>query len=986
MGADVVHLVLRGRRQDRRLRGSKSLTALCVVGLSFGMTSAALANCAAPNSIVECTGDTPTTGYGDGTQTNLVIHVNPKSSVSGGTTATNAGMELGAGNSILNEGAITGNASGITAAGALGVQNTGTLTGKAGSGIVTTGTGALTLTNSGTLQGTTAGYTSAGTANVTNAGSILGGTMGGTSVGDLSLTNTGLIQGTSVGLNAGQDPGSGNATIVNSGLIQATSASGTSIRTGGVLTLTNTGQVVGGISSYAGADITNNGQINGNSTSAISTFGNVKVTNKGSITTSANLGGGISAISSAHDATIINNGTLSVSGPFGTTISSSTLTLTNTGTVAASNIATAINTQQNATITNTNVISAGDDSTAIRTGGDLTLVNKGSVSVGSATVPIYTTTAISVGGVATITNTGNISTGPKGATTAISSTGALTLANSGSVSTQGAGSTTIAGASNTNVTNAGSLQANGLGSTTLKSTGNTTVVNTGTMSGDVVILTGGKATITNKGAINAGTTAVQAAGDIAMSNTGTLTGLTGILSGGSIVLDNSNSIATSGKGSVAVSALNAISLTNSGTISGETGIQVTGLAPTKGSSITNTGKIIGTGGTAIQLSNAADIIDLGANSIIGGAIKTGGGGDTITIDGSGRGAKVIAFDTLTNAKVTVTGTDHYAIVGNSVVIADNSSQRVQDRSIADVRESIGDLTHGRLNSAAQRTAADPLGGLWIQGFGSASNQQASGTNYGASTRHGGAIGGFEDNTVQSLHVGVFAGGAIGTGTDKGTGDAARGTYALGGGYARWSPNVLVVEADFVGGMVSNATSRTLVTNLSNTGTDTTKGTTKGHFISPSLGIGVKIALDDVTTLTPGLRVRYLSTQMNSETETGAVSAVSITDGARSSRNLDGRVQVEAEHKVRFANGTLSFFETIGVLGQNQTGSSSSMIIQGADLTLGAPTAARVWGGFGSAAFEWRNATGTSLYASLQGEWHNDRTLTAKGRAGAMWRF
>ena len=63
---------------------------------------------------------------------------------------------------------------------------------------------------------------------------------------------------------------------------------------------------------------------------------------------------------------------------------------------------------------------------------------------------------------------------------------------------------------------------------------------------------------------------------------------------------------------------------------GERGIRALG-AGNVGSTITNSGKIAGTGGTAIKLMPAADTLTLLPGSQIIGAIDMGGGADTINI-------------------------------------------------------------------------------------------------------------------------------------------------------------------------------------------------------------------------------------------------------------------------------------------------------------------------------------------------------------------
>ncbi|MDP1882999.1 MAG: hypothetical protein Q8K88_08985, partial [Bradyrhizobium sp.] len=90
-------------------------------------------------------------------------------------------------------------------------------------------------------------------------------------------------------------------------------------------------------------------------------------------------------------------------------------------------------------------------------------------------------------------------------------------------------------------------------------------------------------------------------------------------------------------GAVGIFAGNA-QINNAGTISGRIGIEANFAG--FGTAITNSGTIIGTGGTAVRLTGAADTLTLLTGSRVVGTVDMGGGNDTVNILVTGSNTRV----------------------------------------------------------------------------------------------------------------------------------------------------------------------------------------------------------------------------------------------------------------------------------------------------------------------------------------------------------
>jgi uncharacterized protein with beta-barrel porin domain len=284
----------------------------------------------APGTTVTCsgatTGQNAPHGYGDGSQTGIIINVLSGASVAGAPASGGHGLNLAGANTINNSGTltgagvaagiggngvnITGNSSVITTSGTV-VGGSNATSGIGGGGIFISGN-ASNVANSGTLIGGNVAVSGIGgsgleilgnNSTINNSGATTGGNAGtGASIGGDGITvlgtnNTIVNSGSSTGGNSGDGASvggngiialNGHNTIINSGtarggnagIVGASSVIGGDgiLAAGGNNSVVNTGTVVGGNGVGAGSQAGNGALLSG---------GNNALTNGGVIAVGA---------------------------------------------------------------------------------------------------------------------------------------------------------------------------------------------------------------------------------------------------------------------------------------------------------------------------------------------------------------------------------------------------------------------------------------------------------------------------------------------------------------------------------------------------------------------------------------------------------------------------------------------------------------------------------------------------------------------------
>ncbi|MGA8077088.1 MAG: autotransporter domain-containing protein [Xanthobacteraceae bacterium] len=336
--------------------------------------------------------------------------------------------------------------------------------------------------------------------------------------------------------------------------------------------------------------------------------------------------------------------------PTGITINNSTIggSVSNAGTITASSgIGIAIN--SNATVSG-GIVNSGTISASVGSGISVSsvaqfgsssagggIVNSGTISAGGDAISLSNVTSFYGG----ISNSGTISAGGSGIFVKTVSTFSGGISNSGTISAgKGILVSEVAvfgsGSAGGGIVNSGTISAGG----------------TGIDVRDVTNFSGG---ISNSGTISASGgdglyvygSSVFAGG---ITNGGTITGVSGIVLGSGTAansistftggISNSGTIVATGAMAAAIS-ISTIpvftgGISNTGTISGFTGISVSGSGP---ASVFDSGAIVGTGGTAVDLSGnaAGNTFTLGPGYSITGSVL-GQGSDTFQLGGSGNGS------------------------------------------------------------------------------------------------------------------------------------------------------------------------------------------------------------------------------------------------------------------------------------------------------------------------------------------------------------
>lgn len=696
----------------------------------------------------------------------------------------------------------------------------------------------------------------------------------------------------------------------------------------------------------------------------------------------------------------------------------------------------------NATSTNSGTV-AQDITTSAQDGGNAQANNSGTTS-GS----IFTSTSIVsalVGGSATTNNYGNI--GGSVATTADGG-GNATTNNSGTIAgflnTQtsnggagfGAGTATSinSGSADFIITqtfdggnavaiNSGKLLNSGFGPGILNATvegGNATTVNTGFVNGGIFTATG----------LSSGD------GNAATSNYGTVIGPVVVLAGanggaGNASLFNGGRIY--GDVSVVTGSVGVATLTNAGLIDGsylygfpDTAIDLTQFDPTTPTTlnIMPGSRIIG----EIFLNGDAFIPGTGTavNIFSGHDISS-----VLTFGGAGCGCLGVGGLTDTGSTVNVTGGAPYVINGNTVAILDPTAFANANRNVVDVTRTITSLVTSRLTNptpisgdgssaigfapsgnVARDMANDAFSGIpalayasndrvllsnpsftaadgtsiWAQGFGGQRIQQADApTLRSVSNFYGGVLG--IDKTVQpGLRLGGFiGGGAIKSNIDLNSGSTSS-DIGLGGVYGRYAMGRAFLDFSLLGGYSSNDVKRTIANNLVPGGYEYAAGKYSGWFISPEVAYGFQRSLGNNLTLTPSARVRYLAAGFGGYQENGSTTNLSVA--SRTSHNFEERGEFKLTHSTSATpTEQLQLSGTVGLVALQRVGDSTvNTILLGQSLAFATPGKGGIVGFYTGLGFDWRNASGVSVFGATEFTAMSDSSQTITGRGGVKVSF
>jgi hypothetical protein len=492
-------------------------------------------------------------------------------SSSGTTRLTNAGSITGkAGYGVIingvgivtNSEAISG-ASGVAISGHGAVTNSGTITATSGTGLTIGGGGTLGNASGAEITGVGGGVEIDSGGNVTNNGTITG---SGSTADGVKLGAGGSVENLSVnsvisGGDNGIAAGSGGVVVVNAG--QITGTNGVGVEVNGAATVTNIHSISGG--------------------------GGIEISGAGHVTNTATIRGTSGVAVAIDDGGVVTNAsTGSITGVTGgVEIEGAGGSVTNEGSITASG-------------QNSDGVMLGD-------GGKITNEGSGAKISGADN-------GVSAGsGNLTLANSGAIS---GGAGTGVTSNGNVTITNSKTITgvTEGVGA-----AQNGHVTNSGAIKASASSGVAISVDGTGGVVNEagGSITGGAegVLIEGAGATLSNAATISASATSSYG---VRFASSGAVRNLAGAsISGGAY------GVFIGGAGTVQ----------DSGSISGAVGVALTGAG-----TIVDDGSISstkGASGTAVSLGGAGSTFELAYHAGLSGGIAGFEAGDTLVLGDNG---------------------------------------------------------------------------------------------------------------------------------------------------------------------------------------------------------------------------------------------------------------------------------------------------------------------------------------------------------------
>ena len=585
-----------------------------------------------------------------------------------------------------------------------------------------------------------------------------------------------------------------------------------------------------------------------------------------------------------------------------------------------------------------------------------------------------------------INNTGTISTFGLGAAFGIVGVNGNTIGNSGVIMTLGGGAHGITVASNNTIFNSGAISTAGAIAHGINALNNNTIGNSGTIS----------------------TTGISAIGILALNNN---------------AIANSGTISTLGLNAIGISAGANTSVNNSGNISTQGGA-AHGVLVTTNSTIFNAGSISTSGliahsvqgATNNTVNNSGQLIATGAGSA---AVLFTGGGNTLrlfpgsNIQGPLNFAAGNTLDVTNGLNVNKTFTGNtpfvvsngapFAVNGLQVAVVDPTALAMADDIVFDLVNSVSGSVFSRLRSerlggsTGQAVAAlqeddglafaSSMGAgteAWVEVFGLAREQRDTSPAVGADHYLGGIIAGIDTPVGADTRAGLFLGGSYGEldvkfdSQDEDIGSAFIGAY---GGYASgpWAIDLVVT-----GGWSRYDLTRNIANNTVPGGMETASADYDGYFIAPELSVAHTVAVNGQEVI-PSVQLGYAGTHLDSYTETGSSSGMTVND--RFIHLLTGRFQVTVPVRIPQYADSVYFAPYAGVEGRTRLDNSDvNAVLLGQSISFDAGGEDSVGAALAGVELSALIDDGVSLFGRVEATAESNSGRTIAGQAGLQIAF